>query len=338
MNNQDKFRGCLLGGAAGDALGYAVEFRREAEIFRRYGRPGIREYALEEGLARISDDTQMILYTAAGLLLESEEELPLRVFHCYQDWLLTQQWPGGQPTQGRYTSLNRIPELNCPRAPGGTCLSAIRGGVPGSVERPVNNSKGCGGVMRVAPAGLYYAEGSSREAARLGGELAALTHGHPLGYLPGAALASMVQTLTAADATVDQALEQAIADLESLYAPGEELADMVALLRLAREKAEADIPDLDGIHALGEGWVGDEALAIAVFCALRHPDDFDAAIVAAVNHKGDSDSTGAIAGNLLGARLGLAGIPEKFLTRLELADTITEMADSLCRGYGDWGA
>ena len=289
MNNQDKFRGCLLGGAAGDALGYAVEFRREAEIFRRYGRPGIREYALEEGLARISDDTQMTLYTAAGLLLESEEELPLRVFHCYQDWLLTQQRPGGQPTQGRYTSLNRIPELNCPRAPGGTCLSAIRGGVPGSVERPVNNSKGCGGVMRVAPAGLYYAEGSSREAARLGGELAALTHGHPLGYLPGAALASMVQTLTAADATVDQALEQAIADLESLYAPGEELADMVALLRLAREKAEADIPDLDGIHALGEGWVGDEALAIAVFCALRHPDDFDAAIVAAVNHKGDSD-------------------------------------------------
>ena len=64
------------------------------------------------------------------------------------------------------------------------------------------------------------------------------------------------------DITVDQALEQAIADLESLYAPGEELADMVALLRLAREKAEADIPDLDGIHALGEGWVGDEALAI----------------------------------------------------------------------------
>ena len=84
--------------------------------------------------------------------------------------------------------------------------------------------------------------------------------------------------------------------------------------------------------------MGDEALAIAVFCALRHPDDFDAAIVAAVNHKGDSDSTGAIAGNLLGARLGLAGIPEKFLTRLELADIITEMADSLCRGYGDWGA
>ena len=45
MRDRDRFRGCLIGGAAGDALGYAVEFLREGQIFRRYGERGITEYA-----------------------------------------------------------------------------------------------------------------------------------------------------------------------------------------------------------------------------------------------------------------------------------------------------
>ena len=65
MGNIDKYRGCLLGGAAGDALGYAIEFDREEAIAARYGSRGIRDYQLDErGLAPFSDDTQMTLYTA----------------------------------------------------------------------------------------------------------------------------------------------------------------------------------------------------------------------------------------------------------------------------------
>ena len=90
-----------------------------------------------------------------------------------------------------------------------------------------------------------------------------------------------------------------------------------------------DLNDLDAIHALGEGWVADEALAIAVYCALKYPNDFDNAIIASVNHKGDSDSTGAIAGNIVGASVGLEGIPKKYIDNLELRDVIMEIADDL---------
>ena len=90
--------------------------------------------------------------------------------------------------------------------------------------------------------------------------------------------------------------------------------------------------DLDNIHRLGEGWAAEETLAIAIYCSLRHSDDFSAGIIAAVNHKGDSDSTGAVTGNILGALLGYQAIEEKWKQNLELADVILEMADDLCHG------
>ena len=92
------------------------------------------------------------------------------------------------------------------------------------------------------------------------------------------------------------------------------------------------MPDLEAIHALGEGWVAEEALAIGLLCSLRHEDDFAGAITSAVNHGGDSDSTGAIAGNIVGAHLGLAGIPQRYLEHLELRDTISKIADDLFTG------
>lgn len=67
MKDIDKYRGCLIGGAAGDALGYAVEFDREDAIFSKYGEEGITEYDLKNGVAQISDDTQMSLFTATGI-------------------------------------------------------------------------------------------------------------------------------------------------------------------------------------------------------------------------------------------------------------------------------
>ena len=68
MRNQDKFRGCLIGGAAGDALGYAVEFMRDQDIFRRYGEQGITEYEMTDGVAQFSDDTPACDESQIGVL------------------------------------------------------------------------------------------------------------------------------------------------------------------------------------------------------------------------------------------------------------------------------
>ncbi len=87
MRNQDKFRGCLLGGAAGDALGYAVEFKQESRIFSQYGERGITEYELRNGVAQISDDTQMTLFTATGLLIGTTRGITRGIMGNYTDYI-----------------------------------------------------------------------------------------------------------------------------------------------------------------------------------------------------------------------------------------------------------
>jgi ADP-ribosylglycohydrolase len=105
--------------------------------------------------------------------------------------------------------------------------------------------------------------------------------------------------------------------------------EFTELIKKAVELSKKNIPDIEAIHMLGEGWVAEETLAISIYCALKYQDDFKKAIISAVNHKGDSDSTGAVTGNILGAYLGLSAIPDEYLDKLELKDVIIELADDL---------
>ncbi len=346
MRDQDRFRGCLLAGAAGDALGYEVEFLSEEEIFRRFGERGITEYCLHNGVAAISDDTQMTLFTAAGLLWGTTRGKTRGIMGpyaeyirlSYLDWLRTQEesYPLRKKDPGAWEEpaswLTNLPELFHRRAPGNTCLSALRDGGTGTPEVPVNGSKGCGGVMRVAPIGLYFCDRKYRieESDRLGAEAAAITHGHELGWLPAAALTHIVRRLAENEGeTVLSAVRDAMEMLRAAYPESSGARALHSLLERAVTLAGEEGDELDAIHLLGAGWTGDETLAIAVYCALRHPKDLEKALIAAVNHGGDSDSTGAVTGNILGAALGMKAIPQKLLDRLELKDTILALADDL---------
>ena len=119
---------------------------------------------------------------------------------------------------------------------------------------------------------------------------------------------------------------------EKLFKGDKHLKELSDLIDLAVELSGNQDSDLDNIHRLGEGWVAEETLAISIYCALRHQDDFSAGIIAAVNHKGDSDSTGAVTGNILGALLGYDAIDDKWKKDLELLDVIIEMSDDICHG------
>ena len=353
MKDLDKYRGCLIGGAAGDALGYAIEFFDEKSIFQEFGENGITEYELTNGKALISDDTQMTLFTANGLLLGTTRgrlrgimaPYPSYVSCCYKDWLRTQteSYPIDKENPYAYTWLMNIPELFHRRAPGNTCMSAISAGAYGTVNEPINKSKGCGGVMRVAPVGLYFDKGikSGAELDMIGAEVAAITHGHELGYIPAATLTHIIRLLAHNDISIAKAVGSAIKTTADMFKDAKEINYYLKLMNKAVELSCEDIPDLEAIHMLGQGWVAEEALAIAVYCALKYPDDIDKALITAVNHKGDSDSTGAIAGNIVGAHVGLGGIPEKYKKNLELYDIIIEIADDLYNDcqmseYGDY--
>jgi hypothetical protein len=132
--------------------------------------------------------------------------------------------------------------------------------------------------------------------------------------------------------TLREIVEEARDTVADIYRDDENIGSLTGLINLAIGLSENSDADLDNIHRLGEGWVGDEALAIAIYCALRYHYDFDRCIIASVNHKGDSDSTGAIAGNILGAWLGIDEIGEKWTRDLELLDVIKELSADLCHG------
>jgi ADP-ribosylglycohydrolase len=344
MEKSDKilsrFRGCLYGGAIGDALGYAVEFRRADEIFQIYGSGGIQEYELFHGKAYISDDTQMTLFTANGLL-EGYTRLCLRgimgawqgyVGLAYKDWIVTQDKSYDFKSPYCTSWLMNVKDMYNRRAPGNTCLSALESEIGGGIENPINSSKGCGGVMRVAPVGLYLPKHIKDIKAIdiIGAEVAAITHGHPLGYIPAAALTHIVARCTYSSMTLDDIVEEAIKTTIELFKDKRHIEEFETIMNKAVWLAhEKNMDDLAAIHELGEGWVAEETLAIAVYCAIRYQQDFRKAITVSVNHDGDSDSTGAVTGNILGAYLGFEKIPSKYIEPLELKEVIEEIAVDL---------
>lgn len=335
--NLNKFRGCLIGGAAGDALGYAVEFMSSEDIFIKYGEKGITAFQLQDGKALISDDTQMTLFTANGLLYASTmqqtggpfESYPASIALAYRDWLRTQQ---ASQSKGSVSWLNNIPKMNSRRAPGNTCLTALGSGVCGKIAAPVNDSKGCGGIMRVAPIGLYLQSlgFSLYDSDLIAAEAAAVTHGHPLGYMPAAALAQIIgYAVNMPGSPLLYSVMSAKHALGKIFPNDVHLSTMAGLIDKAIELSLMDLDDLDAIRQLGEGWTGEECLAIAIYCSLKYSDNFEEALIASVNHDGNSDSTGAVTGNILGAYLGMDAIPGKFIENLELKDVILEIADDL---------
>ena len=358
--------GCLVGGAVGDALGAPVEFLDLDEIRRQYGSRGIRALELDaSGLAPITDDTQMTMFTIEGLLEMrarersreqcsaaghgSADQTGMRpVLEAYHRWLVTQ---GSRPEVGPGTvyagmredgvsavlsagTLVHVPRLHARRAPGNTCLASLQTGIHMVPGRPQNNSKGCGGVMRAAPVGIIAADSVS--AFRLGCRLAALTHGHPSGYIAAGVLALMISMLMDEEdlaRTAERAI--AVAREPALYggcptAPGNSGEEIARALEQAVELAASGAPATpETVERLGAGWVAEEALAIGLFAALTFPQDFPAAVRLAVNHSGDSDSTGSICGNIAGALVGAAGIPRSFCHEVELRREVRRLAIGL---------
>jgi ADP-ribosylglycohydrolase len=340
-----RYRGCLLGGAIGDALGAPVEFMSLAEIRETFGRGGITEFTTAfNRKGAITDDTQMTLFTAEGLLRayvggaargDLTAVTPF-VANAYARWLATQDMTPGVADFDRDGWLFSVRELFEQRVPGASCISAIEGATRLG-ERARNDSKGCGGVMRSAPVGLWCArlddgvsdERMARRALELGSELAGLTHGHPTGRLAAGAFAALIALLVR-----EKPLPDAVRSVKALLARHPGHAETLRAIESAEAVAAAGIPRAEALIDLGEGWIAEEALAIALASALAAP-DYETGVRLAVNHDGDSDSTAAIAGNLLGALHGVEAIPKRWLLGLELRRVTIEIADDLAT-FPDW--
>ena len=335
-----RIRGSLLGGAIGDAVGAPVEFTAGEVIERRFGPGGVRAFEpmMSDGIEQaglITDDTQMTLFTIEGII-RATNRMNQRcigftnavIHHAYLRWADTQHLPAPGKKDGW---LGQQEWLYSRRAPGMTCLNALGDGTKG-VESfgayAVNDSKGCGGVMRSAPFG-WLSNGENHEwIYQQACQAAAYTHGHPTGQVASGALAYLIarimdgdEILRAIHATMDFLGEQENAR--------ETLEALSKGIQLATSNAVHGRGSRQALETLGGGWIAEEALAIGVYAALSYPDPDKAidALSLAVSHGGDSDSTGSICGNILGALHGETWLPETLAFQREGRGTMLELAD-----------
>jgi len=318
----DRAVGCLLGVALGDSLGAPVEFQQLDGIRAEFGDQGIAE---PPAPALLGDGTQMTLFTGEGYLNawtqgnNGGQWQPVEsVAAAYRRWLITQQ--DDRPPPGS-TGLLAESELYANRAPGLTSLRALGEPQLGSPDRPRNSSKGCGGLDRTTP--VAFAP-SAALAYGLGCRFAALTHGGAGGWASAGALSLLVHLIAVQDRRLPEAVDQATGRvLRDDPETAGLLAEAATLARLGASTGH--------VERLGQGWIGPEALAIGVYCALAlpKPEQFTRALRLAANHSGHSDTTAAITGGILGARHGTAALPRDWLARLELADVIERIGHDL---------
>lgn len=161
-----------------------------------------------------------------------------------------------------------------------------------------------------------------------------------MGYICAAVFADILFKIISCENSVTEEsllifIETALANTRAYYKEEREIEECGNLgwqIDNAIRLSKSSLPDHEAISQLGEGWTGDETLTIALFCTLRHINDFHAALVAAVNHDGDSDSTGAICGNLMGAIVGTEVYSFPDADKLELKSLLLEIADDIIKG------
>jgi ADP-ribosylglycohydrolase len=300
MDN-DKAKGMMYGLAIGDALGYAVEFISLDQIKMQYGPSGISD--LPEP-ALFSDDTQMAVAIAEALVSAGQKDIESIMSAIKTEFI---QW---------YHS----PENN--RAPGNTCLQGVanmEGGMHWT-ESGINHSKGCGSAMRSAPIGFLYQNDPQRlkEIASASG---ICTHGHKTA---DAACIGASYIIKLALDGIDP-LEMIPKLLEFTEGISEEFDE--AILKVQECISWED--EEQALLYLGEGWIGEEALALALYCFMRYPDSYEKVILRGANTNGDSDSIACIAGAISGAYLGVAAIPETWVSRIEKHDYLEDLASRL---------
>ncbi|MEG0086062.1 MAG: ADP-ribosylglycohydrolase family protein, partial [Niameybacter sp.] len=200
-------------------------------------------------------------------------------------------------------------------------------GVMGTLERPLNNSKKCGTVIRIAPVGLVESE---EDVFEVGSRVGVITHGHPSAYLASGTLATLIFYLVEGF-SLQESIEKAIDQLK-LY---EHHESCLKCIEKAIVLAQNDKSSRENLQAFGDGFMAEDALGMALYCSLSSPDNFEEALKLAINQNGNSNSAAAITGQILGTYLGMEAINPKLIEILEICKEVEQVAEDLYVGYED---
>jgi len=302
--DSDKAKGLLFGLAIGDALGYPTEFMTLRQIKSDFGPEGITDFP--DSPALFTDDTQMSIAIAGALIQVGDQDLETIMEAIKEEFI---KW-------------RHSPENN--RAPGNACLAGVLNMERGMhwSESGVADSKGCGSAMRVAPIGYFYQHDPDKlkQVARASG---ICTHGH--------------RTAVAASIGAAYLVKLALDGIEPDRMIPETLSFTAGISReldtaLSKVSECLDWPnEEDALKHLGGGWIGEEAVALALYCFLKYPGDYTKTVLRGANTNGDSDSVACIAGGISGAYLGIDAIPDKWINNIEKTQYLHSLADRLYR-------
>jgi ADP-ribosylglycohydrolase len=301
MSDEQRAQAIIYGVALGDALGWPIEFLPMQKINIIYGDSGIAE---PPNPAQVTDETQTTIAIAEALIEAGEADLETLM----------------AAVTGRLIDWSNSPDNN--RAPGHTVTEAIRTLEAGISwrEAGVATAKGNGSAVRMGPVGYLYQDDPERlhQVAHASG---IATHAHPAADAAAIAAAYLVKL------ALDGIHPESFVGETMAFCSGisDEFDDI--MLRVGHVSEWKD--EFAALTHIGSGWIAPEAVAMAIYCTMRYPDDFISALRRAVNIPGDSDSVGSIVGGILGARLGLEAIPPEWITRLEGHDQLADVANRL---------
>ncbi len=332
------YEGCLLGMAAGDALGCAVDDKTLEQILEDYGPNGLMGYDTPGDAAEVSTHTQLAALAANGLLAALTRgktgEYPRFVALALREWLRSRY--SNTAEEGDLCWLNRIPALLRRNSTDARVTDSLHRERLGTVDAPVNRADTPSALMVPVAVGLFYQPGRIEpgQIGLLGAEASALICGAPEAFLSGAAVSYIIAgILHAPEVPLAEQFMQTATIIRSQFSKrfpqAAEVATAISLgVRLSRQ------PQLQPGDVL-EDLVcqrASQCLTGAICACLAHPDSFDDALVAAVNHSGKSGAVAALTGAIMGAKLGAEAIPAFYLETLESAPYLEELARDIAIG------
>jgi ADP-ribosylglycohydrolase len=337
---QSVFRGCLLGLAVGDAMGYTVDSKNLEEIRADYGPNGLLGYDLVNGYADVTSYTQLAAFTANGLLLgltrkhlQGRMAAPIKyIALALKEWARSQHYC--EPERN-YCWLSTVPQMKRRRCMDTWMLSMLSRQNLGTMDAPVSRSDHPAPLTEALAVALLGSklELSQEDLNQLSAEATALTHG-PDASLAAAALTYMFSRIleNSSISMVDLVHDTMDAIQLQFGSTLNQTAALWELLLRAQSLASSEeLSPMDAMEQLSCR-TAPEVLAGAVYACITSRGDFDTAMIIAVNHSGRSAAVGAVTGALLGAKLGFEALPDFYLESLEPTETLLELSEDLLHG------
>ena len=335
--NLDAYRGCLLGLAVGDAMGMPVDDMTLEEIRDSYGPHGLLGYDLRSDYAEITSYTQVAAYICNALLLSVTRGKGDKVLEFVnlglKEWTRSQQF--ARDPESSYCWVAKLPAFRRRHCRDARMLDTLRLAAMGFPEKGPNKYNTPGSLTAAIAVGMFYNPDrlTPPQIGELSTRIVGLTHGDPTAFLSAAVLSYAIAGILAEpELPLAEQFTAAIGAMRGQFrSKYSEVQTVSDTLTEAVERAQAAEP-MNEVMESFQCYSAMTCLAGAIYAAIANSEDFDTAMITAVNHSGYSSAVAGITGAILGAKMGYNALPDFYLESLEPVKALCTLADDMVSG------